>query len=498
MAINRWPWLRTIAVQGKGGLYSLRYAPREAYGHKRRCSSLLRLQTEPPDADPQIPMCKTRNFLIYALVFGLSSLCLAAEAPTINQPLTLVQLTDIALSNNPQTRIAWATIRQSQAGVVLARAGYWPQVTANYAYQRNKQVNFSGNSVGSQTRYGPSISLSYLLWDFGNRSGSLDAAKFALTAADLSDSQTLQDVILQIEQGYYQVLGLQALRDANEKNVKDAQASLDAAQQRQHSGLATVGDVYQAKAALAGAQLALQQTLGNLAVARGKLAVAAGYHANTTLPLAPWQSKVSPQLPQQNIATLMQQARDSRPELLASKAREQEAVSNLEATRGRGLPTLALTANAGRNTSVFGNSSITTDSYSAGINLTVPLFDGFGDQAAMHQAQAAVDIADATTQQLQQQVELEVWQAYQNLHTAAATLTTTSVQLKSAQQAADVAGARYKTGLDNILDVLSSQATLANARVQHVQAQLNWFAALAALGHAVGGLSAPANSSELQ
>jgi len=440
----------------------------------------------------------TRHFLIYALISGLSSLCLAAEPPAIHQPLTLVQLTDIALRNNPQTRIAWATIRQSQAGVDLARAGYWPQVTAEYSYQRNKQVNFSGNSVGSQTRYGPSISLSYLLWDFGNRSGSLDAATFALTAADLSNSQTLQDVILQIEQGYYQVLGLQALQHANEKNVKDAQTSFDAALQRQHSGLATIGDVYQSKAALAGAQLALQQTVGNLAIARGKLAVAAGYSANTTLKLAPWQTKVSPQLPQQTITSLMQQARDSRPELLASKAREQEAVSNLEATRGQGLPTLALDANAGHNTSVFGNSSITTDSYSAGIRLTVPLFAGFGDRAAVHQAQAAIDIANATTQQLQQQVELEVWQAYQNMHTAATTLTTTAVQLKSAQQAADVAGARYKSGLDSILDVLSAQATLANARVQQVQARLNWFAALAALGHAVGGLSAPANPSESQ
>ena len=65
------------------------------------------------------------------------------------------------------------------------------------------------------------------------------------------------------------------------------------------------------------------------------------------------------------------------------------------------------------------------------------------------------------------------------------------MQLKSAQQAEDVANARYKNGLDSILDVLSAQATLANARVQEVQARLNWFAALAAMGHAVGGLDAP-------
>jgi TolC family type I secretion outer membrane protein len=435
--------------------------------------------------------------LLLTLALGIASWSAhAATAPDINQPLTLIQLTDIALDNNPQTRIAWATIRESEAGVELARAGYWPLITASYSYQRNKQVNFTGSSVGAQTRYGPSISLSYLLWNFGTRSGSLDAAKFALTAADLSNSQTMQDVILQVEQGYYQVLGLQALRDADEQNVNDAQTSLDAARQRKQSGLATIGDVYQAEAALAGAQLALQQTEGNLAIARGQLAIAAGYSANQKLTLAPWQPDVSPQLPDQDVSTLLKQARQTRPELLASKAREQQAVASLEATRGQGLPSLALAASAGRSTSLLNGASTSADSYSAGVTLSVPLFAGFADQAAEHQAQAAVDIAQATTLQLQQQVELEVWQAYQKVRTAAATLTTTDAQLKSAQQAADVTAARYKNGLDSILDTLTAQATLANARVQQVQAHLNWFAALAALGHAVGGLGTPASTAE--
>jgi len=56
---------------------------------------------------------------------------------------------------------------------------------------------------------------------------------------------------------------------------------------------------------------------------------------------------------------------------------------------------------------------------------------------------------------------------------------------------------RYKNGLDSILDVLSAQATLANARVQQVQARLNWFAALAAMGHAMGGLDAPKDKVQL-
>ncbi|MBU6509139.1 MAG: TolC family protein [Gammaproteobacteria bacterium] len=441
----------------------------------------------------------------YLSVSALLSACLASAAlaaaatgagaaPQFAHPFTLVELTDMALSNNPQTKLAWAEIRSSQAGVELARAGYWPQISADYSITRSRTVNFSGASNSAQTRYSPSISLSYLLWDFGNRSGSLDAAKYALTAAELSNSQTLQDVILAVEQDYYQVLGLQALAQADAQSVKDAETSLDAAQQNQKSGLATVGDLYQTEAALAGAQLALQTAQGQLAVATGTLAVEVGLPANTGITLAPWDKTVTPVMPAQTIEELLAQARQARPELLASKASEQQAIAKLEATQGLGLPTLTLSANAGRTRTASAGFSQTANSYSAGLTLSIPLFAGFGDEAANKQAQALVDVSQASTAQLQQTVELEVWQAYQNLHTATVTLRTTEVQLKSAQQAEAVETARYHIGLDPILNLLTAQTTLASARVQQVQARLNWFTALAALGHAIGGLNAPSET----
>ncbi|HLW74206.1 MAG TPA: TolC family protein [Gammaproteobacteria bacterium] len=418
-------------------------------------------------------------------------------APHFDQPLTLVQLTDLALSNNPSTRIAWAQIRSSEAGLELARAGYWPQLSVDYSIDRLKQVNFTGAANSAQTRYGPSLSLSYLLWDFGSRSGTVDAARFSLAAARLDANQTMQDLILAVEQDYYQVLGLQALQDADTQSVQDATASLDAAKQRKDSGLATIGDVYQAEAALAGAQLALQTAAGQLEVSRGQLAVAVGYTADSEVPLATLEKQVNAQMPADSVATLLDKAKAARPELLASKAQEQAAVASLEATEGEGWPSLNLDANAGRTTTDIAGQKTSTNSYSAGLTLSFPLFTGFANQASNHRAQAAVDVAQASTDQLMQQVELEVWQAYQSMRTAVSTLDTATVQLKNAQQAADVTNARYKNGLDSILDVLSAQATLANARVQEVQARLNWFGALAAMGHAIGGLDAPKDAMEL-
>jgi TolC family type I secretion outer membrane protein len=421
----------------------------------------------------------------------------AVDAPHFEQPLTLVQLTDLALHNNPSTRIAWAQIRSSEAGVELARAGYWPQLTLAYDYQRQKSASGVSGTSSPETLYGPSIDLSWLLFDFGTRSGSIDAAKYDLTAAQLDSDQTMQDLILQVEQDYYQVLGLQALQDADLKSLQDASTLLDAANQRKSSGIATIGDVYQAQAALAGAKLALQTAQGQLAAAHGQLAIAIGYTPDSAVPLAPWEDQVTATLPPEDVHTLLDKAAQARPELLASKAQQQAAIASLEATRAQGWPNLTLNASAGRTTSqIAGNRKNTSNTYDADLTLSFPLFTGFANQAATRQAQAAVDVAQATDEQLVQAVQLEVWQAYQNMRTAASSLDTSELQLKSAQQADDVTQARYKNGLGSILDVLSAQATLANARVQQVQARLNWFAALAAMGHAMGGLDAPQAKSE--
>lgn len=399
-------------------------------------------------------------------------------APAPTQTLALVALTDLALQRNPKTRQAWAALRFSEAGIELARAGYWPQIDATLSAQRNRALNFSGLPSSSQTRFGASVSLSYLLWDLGARRGQVDRANFEQAAAQLSQNQILQDLILQVEQAYYGVLGLQAVVEANRQSLRDADTHLAAAQGRKASGLATLGDIYNVEAARAGVQLALQQS-------EGQLAVAVGEAPDTLLPLTAWEEDIASLMPSHSVAALLAAARDARPELLAAKARTWAAAANITVVRGRGLPSLNVAASTGLTEVVdVGNSS----QYNAQLSLNIPLFAGFGERAALRQAQAQLDTAHASLDELRAQVELQVWQAYQNLQTARVTLITSAAQLKSAQQAMEVSTARYKSGLNTLLDLLNAQATLATARVQQVQARLDWVAGRAALGHAVGGL----------
>lgn len=411
----------------------------------------------------------------------------AAVPPVPARPLGLIELTDLALRNSPATRAAWAQVRESEAAEKIARAGYWPTLGASYVAQRTRQVATEGTGVPAQTRYGPSVNLSYLLLDFGARGGALDRAQAQTLAARFAQNQSIQDLLLTVESAYYAVIGTRGVEQASRESLAEAQGNADAAQSRHRAGVATIGDVYQAQSALAAATLALQQAEGSRVVAEGALAVALGYSPDTAVPLAPWHPPENPELPAASVAELLEAARSARPDLLAAKAREQAADAAVRQARAGNWPTLNLTASAGR-TQVVGRGI--TEQYSVGARVDLPLFSGFAVQGAIEQAVARVDFAQADAETLRLSVEQQVWVAYQNVQTSRKGLDAARAQLQAAQQAADALRARYRTGLSSILEVLTTEAALAQARIADIQAGINWYASLATLGHDAGGLAA--------
>src|SRR5205807_1757978 len=80
--------------------------------------------------------------------------------------------------------------------------------------------------------------------------GSIGAAREALLAADWTHNATLQNVVLDVEQAYFDYLGTKALLGAQQTTLKEAQTNVEAAEQRHNVGLATIADVLQARTAL--------------------------------------------------------------------------------------------------------------------------------------------------------------------------------------------------------------------------------------------------------
>src|SRR5687768_3754517 len=171
--------------------------------------------------------------------------------------LSLVDVVDLALRNNPATRASWAQARAAASLFGSARGAYYPTVDGAGSFARVQSPATSTRPAGKRTEYGPSIALNYLLLDFGGRSGSVETARQSLFAANLAHNATLQNTVLQAEVAYFTYMANLALLSAQRSAVADAQANLTAAQRRNTVGLATIADVLQARTALSQEQLNL-------------------------------------------------------------------------------------------------------------------------------------------------------------------------------------------------------------------------------------------------
>src|SRR6185369_10789094 len=140
--------------------------------------------------------------------------------------LKLGQLVDVALRNNPATRESWFIARAAAAEVGTRRAQYFPYAEAVGSIQRQKtsEVNNQFNFI--QTTYGPSMAVSWLLFNFGAREAEVQEATRFLYAADWLHNASIQDVVLETSQGYYQYLNAKAQVVARKANLEEARRNL--------------------------------------------------------------------------------------------------------------------------------------------------------------------------------------------------------------------------------------------------------------------------------
>jgi outer membrane protein len=279
-------------------------------------------------------------------------------------------------------------------------------------------------------------------------------------------------------------MAAKALVTAQESTLKDAQANLEAAQERHKVGLATIADELQAKTAVSQAELNLETTQGQLATTRGTLALALGLPANTPYDLQPPNVPATVPVIADSVDTLIAVALRDRPDLAASQADYEQAKANISVVRATRLPSLMLNGTGARTYSkALSNGA---DSYTLSLGLSIPIFAGFSRAYNQLAAEAERDAAGARLDQTRQQVIFDVFSSYQTLQTSTKRVSSADDLLASAQQSEDVALGRYKQGVGSVLDLLTAQAALASARAQQVQARWTWETSLVQLAHDAG------------
>jgi outer membrane protein len=408
---------------------------------------------------------------------------------------TLAELIDLAQRHNPETRVTWEQAKARAASVGIARAAFLPTIAAVALAATERTATLVNQYFQRQTIavFEPTLHVEYLVFDFGGRGGAVDVAKANLLIANLEFNNTHRQIIFKVSSAYYRLLNAMGQREAAEVSLKNAQTVEEDAQNRLDNGLATKPDLLEATAARAQADYDLQATLGAEDIARGDLATTMGLPPQTQFKVQDIKELTTPNAMVDSVDQEIDRAFSQRPELMQQVARVRSAEGSIRQARSTYFPTLGFTGDGGEaraygQTNLFPGGYAEGEVWTVGLQLKWTLFDGTRREHEIAEAKAEKRAAQANIDALRDQISDEVWTAYSNMKTALRQQQAAAALLTASDQSYEAARESYGYGVRNLLDVVSAQKTLAQARSEEILARTQLLLQVADLAFRTGDL----------
>lgn len=416
----------------------------------------------------------------------------SASPSTITMSLTLAQAESIALASSPALSLARGQLESALGAVGTARAGGMPNISGLASTGRSKSESPPGNFAGFTTpstttlttTKSASLALRQLIVDGGRIHEAVAAAKFSTDSARYNLERQMQTVEFDVSSAYYAALQARHQLQVARDSLNLAQVQLKLVQAQFKAGVASRADVLTAQLPVAQAQLAVAQAANGEQTQLALMLDTMGLPAQTPVTISDESASPAP-LPA--LGDILATANRERPDLLAAQSSADSAAASLRSARLGLFPSISGTASTNTNsskqttnqpnTSGTGPPTISTTtsgvyapSWSLGLSLSVPIFDGGLTRGETAQAQGALDEANANLKTTQLLVSLNIQQAYLGVQTAEAGLSAANAEYSQAKTVLDVTNAQYKAGVTTLPLLLNAQVGLAKAEGDQVNA----------------------------
>ncbi|MBT2296414.1 TolC family protein [Pseudomonas fluorescens] len=396
--------------------------------------------------------------------------------------LSLQETIERILCNDPKTRSAWAHAKAQAAQIGVSRSSYFPKLTGSTGMSTGRTVtSYEQRSElsreGHQRQVSNRLHFSWILFDSGHREAELRKSMQLLVAANANQDAVLQKSSASAAELYYGALAAQHSLGISSKVTSFAAENLDAAEARYRSGAAALSDLLQAKAAYSQASLNQIRDKGALRNATGRLALRMGLSPETAFELAGDLTSLPDTRFIKAIDELFQQAQQDHPALIAVRARIKATEAKLDESRAAGKPTLSVTADISHtriDQSQMLNGDRRDRDRAVGLQLNIPLFDGFSRKYQIRSDLAFLEASKEELLEEQQRLSLELWENYQTLSSEFQRLDHTNKLITQSQQSLEVVQGRYRSGVGSMIELLNALNTYAGAEDQHINALTTW------------------------
>jgi len=412
---------------------------------------------------------------------------LAGQATSPSNPLSLKDAEGIALKNNPAISVARLEALASQQITREVRSNLWPTAVANLTgvdAHDDSRISAGGlNNPVIYERAAAGSTVSQLITDFGHTTNLVASARLQARADDQNAVATREQILLAVDQAFYDALQAQAVLRVAEQTVSSRQLLTDQVSALTKSKLKSDLDLSFANVNLAQAKLLQLDAENNAQAALASLSAVLGNPNLQNFDLL--DDTQAPAPPPDDVTQLIANAFSKRPELLAIEFQSQSAEKLRNAARDQLFPTISALGAIGDTP--FGDDRLSSWYGAVGVNVQVPIFNGFLFTARMHEADLRAQANQERLLDLRNRISRDVRNAWLEVGTGYQRLSVSRQLLDQANQALNLSQTRYNLGLGSIVELSQAQLQQTQAEINNAQAGYEYRLALSVLRYQTAG-----------
>jgi len=420
------------------------------------------------------------NKYILFLIFLFFPISLFSQGDTLD----LAECINIAIKNNPQIGIYEGNYEGSRANVTLARSVFFPQISVTSSGVRNGGTFFMGptSRVANYNNFALGFQGQMLLFDFGKSIFKLSSSSYQSEASEYDLKNTKQTIELNTVIAYYNYLQSKKINEVTKEICNQAEEHLKQSKSFFEVGKKPQFDVLKAETDLANAKLNYIRSNNNVKLSRIQLANVLGIELKDNI-----EFKDDLSYTKDTIFVLrdaIEIALNNRPDLLAQKFRKEAMSLLVKSNWLSNLPSISFSG--GYNFRGYELDKNFKNSWSLGLSLSLPLFQGWAIDATVESAKASLKSSEHQYDNLKQQVILDVEQQFLNYEEAKERIDVSEKLVKQAEETFKLAKGRYNSEVGSAIEITDAQITLLNAQISYIQALYDVRIALAKLKKAIG------------
>ncbi len=455
----------------------------------------------------------SRRARLLTAMLALTALALtlmpqAAQAQAARQ-ITFDDAIRLALDSNYLLKLSANTVRLQETTVSSERAAFFPNLNFSSSSSRNFGFGFDQTTGNTFNETSDRLSLGFganvNLFNGFSDVASLKQARLNLAASDLGHERQRQTVVFQVMSQYLTLIQQREEITIQEENLAAQQQLLTQIEEFVRVGSRPMSDLFQQQAAAANAELILLNAQRAYQLAEVALI--------QTLQLDPFgsyefvvpevaDSQLTPE--QYDVNTLLRNAFDRRLDLRAQESTINASTQGIRVARSSMMPSVSMSGNIGsgwsslqqrlvledgvpvpadpdnpqsgflREDIPFGDQIDNNRSQTISLSLQIPIFNRRFTRTQTQRARVQYDNARLELENLQQNIGVQVRQAYLDYLTDEKRLDVTEKQLRSAEQALQAEQERYNVGASTLVELSQARANFVQASSDRAEAKYNF------------------------